>query len=622
MKKRKNFCLLALLWLLLSQLFIISCSEDDPSADGKGRPLPEGKYPLRLTVGMEGMVTRAGGMDEWVEDEQIGVRIGGDGEVGKYKITDEGDSKFSAVPADEGDPLYWRNTSQATVTAWYPYEEPEELDLTDQSTIGFEPIDFLKAECQGASYSSPVELEFTHQMAKVKYTLTNDADISDEAWEAAEVSFYGYTQVSFKEGVLTGSDEGWITATSEKDGETWLVPGLDIEGQEFICVSVTIDGKPSEFFYTPKDGADNLEPGKIYTYNIKVKRDKIEVTVEAPVPWGGGSDINGDNKQEVTHHILTLDYATGAITDIKVMDEKGQEISLSNNIYKLPPIMTNFTISYTPKDLTKSLVPTFGLCRMNRTWVADERKYKTNLTNVISDITLSLQEYVSVGDYYYSDGTWGPEETSSNLDATYIGVVFHSGIGPDDDIKHYGENVKEILGYVVAKTNLPGDPYYGDAQTNSNTSWGGSLPRDESSQQLGPFDVPELENYSGYSSGFNGISYDGYARNKIIRENYLTKQEKYEFPAFSACLKYEPNMTNSNNSGWYIPSAAMLRDILPVKDKVGLDGNLMSCTEDIFATTGVVGFYYGRSPEYTGRTKNDYSTPARAVLTFFSLNTD
>lgn len=595
--------------LLLAGGLLASCDKEDMTHT-KGTPLPEGKYPLVLTASVGEMQTRSAGKDKWTNDDPVGVRIGDAGaKVGKYLVSTGG----STQPASDGDALYWQNTASATITAWYPYAG--KVSLSNQNDASFVPLDFLLAETEANYQQKNVDLKFQHRMARVKYTLTNEAGITDPDWENVDVAIYGYTTVkSDAAGGLNGSDEGWIIPGKE---DTWLLPQDNMTNKPFIKVSAKVGGSLRDFEYTPTGDAAILETGKVHTYNITVFRDKITVQLESSVAWGNGSGMNGDNPGTVEYHSLKLEYGKDKLDgDIVVTDNAtGEEISISQDgTYHLPSAKTGFTITYKPNSWMDSFVPTAGLCYMNRSYNSQGSQYKAELTGVISDITLTLQEYAAVGDYYYSNGTWAAMD-NAYADLQSIGVVFHAGAGADDHISHYGQSEgTEILGYVVALTDLPGNPNY----NTGVTCWGGKITESGDEWKLENFDVPELGNNTCNKSGeCDAVSYDGYTRTKIIRENYIPQSDIYSFPAFKVCDTYEPSAPQKGkSSSWYIPSAAMMKDINVVKNKAGITGNYFSSTEEEGIIWSVVGYAFHNN-EYTGREKNDNNTKARAVITIF-----
>ena len=260
---------------------LASCSHDDMPDDGT---LPAGKYPLEFTASVEGMQSRASGKDVWTDGDDIGVRIGAEGAVGRYKLNADGSVKEAVTP------VYWLDTLSTYVKAWYPYAPQENVDISDQSQ-GFAAFDFLAVTAEGRNYTSSTDLILLHSMAKVSCTLQKGDGVTDEDLATATVRIAGYTKASFAEGQLAGSGDGWITPAS--DGDALLVP-QDMTGKPFIQVS--FNGKIHT--YTP----DNELHGKLMTgfqnsYTIIMTADGIEVTAATGDEWTESGDESVESKE-------------------------------------------------------------------------------------------------------------------------------------------------------------------------------------------------------------------------------------------------------------------------------------------------------------------------------------
>ena len=206
MKKRDSIHLLLAAAALL--LATTACTKDE-LADGNR--LPEGQYPLeiaRITLGVEGgeaqpwgaPATRVsekedGNSSKFDAGDPFAVQIDGEGEVGTYTVQDDGS-------AEAENPLYWSDRDEAhTVTAWYPATNGT-LDLSDQS----QSLAYLLGGTGTGDYESPVELTFTHQLAKVRITPSDDV-----LGEVQSLQLHTYTQCTYEKGkVVQGTDEGWI----------------------------------------------------------------------------------------------------------------------------------------------------------------------------------------------------------------------------------------------------------------------------------------------------------------------------------------------------------------------------------------------------------------------------
>lgn len=206
MKKRHSIqILLAAAALLLATA---ACTKDE-LADGDR--LPEGQYPLeiaRITLGVEGgeaqpwgaPATRVsedgdGKSSTFDADDKFAVQIDDEGEVGTYTVQDDGSAEAET-------PLYWSDRDEGhTVRAWYPATDGT-LDLSDQS----QSLAYLLGATGTGDYQTPVTLSFTHALAKVRVTPTDDA-----LGEVQSLQLYAYTQCTYEKGtVVQGSQEGWI----------------------------------------------------------------------------------------------------------------------------------------------------------------------------------------------------------------------------------------------------------------------------------------------------------------------------------------------------------------------------------------------------------------------------
>lgn len=257
MKKRHSIhVILAAAALLLA---MAACTKDE-LADGDR--LPEGQYPLeiaRITLDVEGgeaqpwgtPQTRVseiadGNSSKFDADDKFAVQIDGKDEVGTYAVQDN-----NTVKAET--PLYWSDTGEHTVTAWYPATGGT-LDLSDQS----QSLAYLLYGTGSGNYQTQVTLNFTHALAKVRVTPTDDA-----LGEVQSLQLYTYTQCTYEKGtVVQGSQEGWIEMKKCEYTENgnaitcWeanVVPGYEIKklranGTEERDLSAAINPVAGKFY--------------------------------------------------------------------------------------------------------------------------------------------------------------------------------------------------------------------------------------------------------------------------------------------------------------------------------------------------------------------------------------
>ena len=248
----KHFTYPAAAALLLA---MAACTKDE-LADGDR--LPEGQYPLeiaRITLGTEGGEAQPWGTPQTRVSETVdgtgsvfdtgdlfAVQIDGKDETGIYTVQDD-----HTVKAET--PLYWSDSGEHTVTAWYPATGGT-LDLSDQS----QSLAYLLYGTGSGNYQTQVTLTFTHQTAKVRVTPT---DVALD--EVTSLQLYTYTQCTYEKGEAgQGSQEGWIEMKKcEYNGVTcWeanVVPGYTItklraNGTEERDLSAAINPKAGNYY--------------------------------------------------------------------------------------------------------------------------------------------------------------------------------------------------------------------------------------------------------------------------------------------------------------------------------------------------------------------------------------
>lgn len=244
-----------------SCLLAASCSTDDDTA-----ALPDGKYPMTFTAQVDGLVaTRATSDNSWEGNEEVAIQIGN--EIKKYTAASDGN-----LTVTSDDPFYWQSTNDITVNAWYPYsaEKPAADALTvkaDQSQDNnYQASDHLEATAATVTFNTPAALAFKHRTVKVIVTLQAGEGVSGVI--SATVKFLNQTQVESGTEVIPNT-----TVTS--GAYTALLIPKRIQDQQFIKVTIGMNGDARDYYYTPTD--INLEAGKQYSYTITVKKEGLVV---------------------------------------------------------------------------------------------------------------------------------------------------------------------------------------------------------------------------------------------------------------------------------------------------------------------------------------------------------
>ncbi|MDE5773812.1 MAG: fimbrillin family protein [Muribaculaceae bacterium] len=590
--KNYNINILHTLPALLFFVLVSSCSQDGLE---QGIPLPAGKYPLDLTVSVNGMKSRADGKDKWKDGDEIGVRIGSDEEEGRYALKKEGNVDI----ANSANILHWKTTSPAKVKAWYPYEPQTNVSIANQSVLSdFSSIDYLVASSENQSYKNPVTLTFKHCMAKVRCVLrsANTKVISSDDLSKAAVTFKGSTVVSFAEGELTGSGLGEITSIKSNDTHEALLVPADMVDKELFRVDLNVGGYDKSFSYIPHGDYADLKPGRLYVYTVTLSRDKMVVS-GITASWDGDEE-NVESK--ATPLNLTVPenfynpedddfYQDGDITistnATEIDDYESYGMSRSDTGKKFSVEGSTFTITIRVKgdadrnNLMKGFVVKNGVVSVKRERKGDCHVFTYKM--ITENATLEYGDYMQLGDFLYSNGKWRPDIVGLNVGTggndDVGGNDDDEGMGDDDDGEGESGNTDAGFGYgydddgekwecigVIFKVG-PGN---GDSPENYErleTIHGYAVALQDASalNEVGDWGLEEREEIEVYPQYTN--LYDGYKNTKTIlaKVKSLTATTGASYWAFNKADSYNKTveLTDFPSSGWYLPSIGQLSDL-------------------------------------------------------------
>ena len=246
-------------------LLLAGCAQDEPLSPTAGDDLPPETYPLQissLTIsGGEEPWTRVtenedGTVSEWEWDgmEKFAVRLGD--ETAVYTLNPD-----HTMTADRQ--LYWKSTAPATVTAWYPATDGA-LYLGGQDN-GL--VYVLRAAADNASHNTPVNLQFEHQLAKVRVIVKGTADVIDvEAIIPIDCDVKEGKIVNI--GTIIPRNHPMFKTNYEDIGPCWeinLPPSPDYQIENFMVS--TSDPIDIQCDITP---SITLEAGKVHTFTLTV----------------------------------------------------------------------------------------------------------------------------------------------------------------------------------------------------------------------------------------------------------------------------------------------------------------------------------------------------------------
>lgn len=463
------------------------------------------------------------GDNSWTGGELIGMQVGES--VKTYRISD---AATGAMVTDD-EPYTW-TSGEYQLHAWSPYTD-KSISLTDQSDAEkMFACDLL--ECNTTVNAKSVQLTFKHKMTRVWYELQQFPGYTDEEANNAVISYYGHSSIKYTEGIIDkeGEPNSEILPRKidDRHGEAILVPG-EMWDKPFIKVVIGGD----TYVYTPKHTVATdeerqtgvLKEGYNQRYYLKVSKKGIEVSMES-------SSVGWDSE--------TIDGVTDGKYKAEIPSNLNnpQITGVENGI--ITGADNSFSISYTENGNGGLLYE--GNCTVQRT--TDGTSHTYTFSKIASDIKVSYtSEYLKVGKYYYSNGTFGDEAVKEGCET--VGLVYKLGVSKNeydtDQIDNYsGSELKSITGYVVSLTS-----------STNKFSWAQG---DNLETEFASFENSDDEEKS------EGTMYKGYIYTKAIETALINAAEKSPFwTAFKNLIKTLP--TPEGTSGWYIPSVAQLQDI-------------------------------------------------------------
>lgn len=463
------------------------------------------------------------GDNSWTGGELIGMQVGES--VKTYRISD---AATGAMVTDD-EPYTW-TSGEYQLHAWSPYTD-KSISLTDQSDAEkMFACDLL--ECNTTVNAQSVQLTFKHKMTRVWYELQQFPGYTNEEANNAVISYYGYPSIKYAKGIIEKEGEPNTEISTRKiddrHGEAILVPG-EMWDKPFIKVVIGGD----TYVYTPKHTVATdeerqtgvLKEGYNQRYYLKVSKKGIEVSMAS-------SSVGWDN--ETVDGVTDGKYKAEIPSNLNNPQITGVENGIITDADK------SFSISYT-EDGNGGLLYE-GNCDVQRT--TDGTTHTYTFSKIASDIKVSYTpDYLKVGKYYYSNGTFGDEAVKEGCET--VGLVYKLGVSKNeydtDQIDNYsGSELKSITGYVVSLTS-----------STNKFSWAQG---DNLETEFASFENSDDEEKS------EGTMYKGYIYTKAIETALINAAEKSPFwTAFKNLIKTLP--TPEGTSGWYIPSVAQLQDI-------------------------------------------------------------
>ncbi|MDE5784239.1 MAG: hypothetical protein K2H97_08010, partial [Prevotella sp.] len=354
--------------------------------------------------------------------------------------------------------------------------------------------------------------------------------------------------------------------------EAIVVP-QDMNGKDFfkIDLKVNVNGHilDKSLTYKADAGSGKLGAGHYSVYNVVVRKDRLEVNPPVTASWiddrePGASqlwkfkvvfdenfNISKESRKNMVFSPEVLNAAEFQDSTVNYLEVAGNEFSINTAIGEEISLGMRMMKGVEGKDVLTETKETVG----------NQTKYTFNLRLRSNEVTVAYKEYPSppkVGDYYFSDGTWG---SSLSADKTCIGIVFNAlenewweadgmmaALKTINDPAEYDFNMfidKSVHGYVLALTDAGAALQWATPYTKESSYGVGTTMTDKS--------------FTGY-----------YNTEKVLNAVAGFNDTNHTAPAFQACRDYEEKVPSSHCSGWYLPSVGQY---LAVKDNYTLIQN-------------------------------------------------
>ncbi len=311
-------------------LLLAACSKDEMGE--AGTTLSDGAYPLEIgSVSITAEVsdepsTRVsessdGASSVFEDGDKIQVQIGS-GTAGTYTY-----SSGSWTVADGDSPAYWLSAADGqTITAWYASNETDgTVNLSDQSA----GLAYVLQASTTANFNESATLSFSHQLAKVRVSLSGTAASGItcvEVYSSTSCSFDPTTQT------LTASEnQDYIPMKqctySEEDAEFTCWEANVVPGEISSGTIIRLNGST----IVSLSGISSLEAGKIHVVDVAIYNEgETLVSTEADLI---AAVANGGTIALTANIALTGDLSvTGSGVTI---DLNGYSITRSNTDYIL-----------------------------------------------------------------------------------------------------------------------------------------------------------------------------------------------------------------------------------------------------------------------------------------------
>lgn len=285
-----------LFFLMLSSLFISSCSKNKDMEEGSSQDAVSLKASIRHLQSSDA-ATRIITNNDWFgqEDKRIAVSI--DGEVKEYNVDDEGNVTSIA-------PFYWEGRTELTVNLWYPYNDGVRNENVVVRADQSDNNNFISSDCLEALNvkvsKTNNNVEMTHRTAKVvfRFSMAENGYINKMVYDQ-----------------LIGVENDSKEVIFNPSNEVLLAPQTILAGQALL--KVYMNGRWVDFGTISPDADVELKAGMSHIFNVDVdEAGAISITFQGTMSWDYKEDIMNGNTPELGSDDVVSDWGEGSTGDI------------------------------------------------------------------------------------------------------------------------------------------------------------------------------------------------------------------------------------------------------------------------------------------------------------------
>lgn len=304
------------LYIAAAALLFAACANEEDGIGNSGPVAATVKADISNNIKTRGTADN----NSWTTGDAIGVYASSSGYTtgdNKKYVTTNGDGTFEA--ADNNNVIYFKDNTETTFSAYYPYSESLTDGKMDWNMAEVEEnqpckADVLFASGATASKASPIvnftdiEHRFKHCMSLVEFKIKPGQGVKYNNYKFNRLELKGIFR-SGKFDTRTGSvetagDRGYISRNFDdvsfenEESFAYIMLPQSLESNK-MDMDIYLLLNDSEVKYTTSISPSTngqFEGGKKYTYNITVKNTGITIEDANIFPWenGDSSDLDAD----------------------------------------------------------------------------------------------------------------------------------------------------------------------------------------------------------------------------------------------------------------------------------------------------------------------------------------